>query len=133
MSHRLIALAAVSLCVTVAACGGSSTAGGSGVTATVTSLCQHASDALHVGGDRKLASTGVMTAAMIASQESHEGAGADAAAWRSRPSGEKFAACTFAYTTPKETTPKGSPSPCPGGYMVEPAPITDMGFILAVV
>jgi hypothetical protein len=52
-----------------------------------------------------------MTAAMIAAQERHEGA--DAVAWQNRPSSEKFAACTFAYKTPKEWVPTGSSSPRP--------------------
>jgi hypothetical protein len=136
MSRRLVAVAVSPLCVLLAACGGSGGSGGAGLSASnVSSVCQHASDALRLGADLRLASTGVMTAAMIAARETHEGADANAVTWRNRPSSEKFAACTFAYKTPKESVPTGSPSPspCPGGYMIEPAPVTDMGYILAVV
>jgi hypothetical protein len=134
----LLRVSIIAPLMVVVGCGGSSHAdkasGNHGVTkADLASLCQSAATTLHVGADRKLVSSAILTAGMIAQQEQHANAASDAAKWRKRPSGEKYAACGFEYKTPRESAPSGSPTQCPGGFQAEPAPVPDLGTILAVV
>src|SRR4051794_31175583 len=135
--RALVRVAIIVPLMVAVGCGGSGhagKAGNGGVTAAdVSSLCQRAATVLHVGADRKLISSAILTAGMIAQQEQHAHAASDAATWRNRPSDQKYAACGFGYKTPRESTPGGPPTQCPGGFVAEPAPVPDMGTVLAVV
>jgi hypothetical protein len=130
-------LLVLSLLVTVVACGaGSSESNHAGANRTADPSeqpCIRAAAVLHTGADRVLRSSSDTTAEGVASVEQRQGDPLTAAKFSKLPKSERLTVCTFTYAAPRDIPVSGTPTLCPGGYAVVPAPTTDMGYVIAAV